>query len=211
MIGRWRSFRSATLALLATVVLAGCQPSRTAPGNVFDPPAPAISSSSTMSPSPPPGIPGIMSVDEFRSLLIGKTWMSYEPRHGTQVTYIAADGSAFLWYPGNRVILPSRWAIVQQRQHFMYDHPELGRMQSMESTAVICFQYAGTSANPVTGNTSGLECANSSVWQRYHHDSRQGDVLGLSTMVTPPFPLSKDKSTLALLLRRTKSVQSKGQ
>lgn len=205
-----RSFPGVFLALSGTISLAACQASNTAPGNVFDPPAPAISSSPTISPPPPPGIPGIMSVDELRALVAGKTWMSYEPRHGTQVTYIAADGRAFLWYPGNRIILPSRWTIVQRRQHFMYDHPELGRMQSMESTAVICFQYAGTSANPVTGNTTGLECANSAVWQKYHHDSRQGDVLGLSTMVTPPFPLSKDKTTLASLLQRTKSVQNRG-
>ena len=60
---------------------------------------------------------------------IGSTNMTFDPGHGTQVEYLAADGGAHLWYPGNSVILHGQW----KKQGTGY-----------------CFKYGPNTYNPVT-------------------------------------------------------------
>ena len=149
--------------------------------------------------------PGPMEQAEFRKMLVGKTWLSYDGRHGTQVTFIAADGRAFLWYPGNTVILPSRWTISERKDSFLYRHPGgAGQSFHMLQTAVICFQYGPNTYNPVTGNRSRPECGTPGTWQRTHFDERPGDPLGLARMKAPPFVLDKQKTTFDDLIARVR-------
>jgi hypothetical protein len=64
----------------------------------------------------------------------GYTNMSHDAGHGTQVEYLSPGGSAWLWYPGNSVILPGKWK---------------------RSGENICFAYTANSYNPVTGHKGG--------------------------------------------------------
>ena len=43
------------------------------------------------------------------SLPTNVTTLTFDPGHGAQVEYVAANGTNFLWYPGNRVVLPGHW------------------------------------------------------------------------------------------------------
>ena len=42
-------------------------------------------------------------------VIIGRTNMTSDPGHGTQVEYLQSGGGAFLWYPGNKIVLPGHW------------------------------------------------------------------------------------------------------
>jgi hypothetical protein len=153
--------------------------------------------------------PGPMEPAEFRKMLIGRTWLSHSLQHGTQVTYISPGGKAFLWYPGNTVILESRWTMGERRDSFVYRHPHgAGQSFHMQMTAMICFQYSGTSANPVTGNRTGRECFTPRSWQQTLVESKPGDTLGLARMKSPPFPLSKAKVSIEDLLKSTMKARS---
>ena len=49
-----------------------------------------------------------MSEDEVRAFFVGATRVTSAARSGSQITYMAPDGSAYLWFPGNAVILRGR-------------------------------------------------------------------------------------------------------
>src|SRR4029453_11353963 len=52
-----------------------------------------------------------MTVGEANAKFVDHTRISFSPGHGTQVSYMRADGTVFLWYPGNRVVVRGRWLI----------------------------------------------------------------------------------------------------
>ena len=37
------------------------------------------------------------------------TWHTYDSSHGNQVEFTTAGGEAYLWYPGNAVVLKGEW------------------------------------------------------------------------------------------------------
>lgn len=76
----------------------------------------------------------------LRAFLSGATYKSYSKAHGTQVEFLAANGSAFLWYPGNRVLVVGRWETRD------FDSPYSPDM---------CFKYGGNTYNPVTKTVGG--------------------------------------------------------
>jgi len=107
------------------------------------------------------------------------TYMTYEPQHGTQVEYLSRQGEAFLWYPGNSVILAGRWK---------------------REGSSICFAYDGNTYNPVTGHIGGsFECMPFALHQSGIRERVAGDLLNLERRVDAPFRLSKSQTTLEAL------------
>lgn len=119
----------------------------------------------------------------------GYTTMTYSPGHGTQVEYYANDGTNYLWYPGNRVVLPGNWK---------------------RDGADLCFRYGGNTYNPVTGhNGGGWECMPYKLQLTVVVDQAKGDIFGLAKRRTVPFSLPKARTTLAALAGKEKP-QPKG-
>jgi len=134
--------------------------------------------------------------EEVRVAVSDRTNMVYDTVHGTQVEFTSADGRAFLWYPGNSVILPGAWKIDRMTR-------TLGGMPREHT--VLCFRYTENSYNPATGHSGAdWECnmAYFYINKARRTESVGGDVLGLATMGRPPFKLTRDKTTLAELAAR---------
>ncbi len=53
--------------------------------------------------------------DFIRSELFGQTLHFSDEGHSNQIEYLAPDGNAYLWYPGNRIILKGKWAVIEDR------------------------------------------------------------------------------------------------
>lgn len=74
---------------------------------------------------------------------MGRTIVYFDRSHGTQVEYYDQSG-AYLWYPGNTVILPGAWKVSAEA----------------DRGGQICFRYPTSSLNPVTGvKGSDWECS----------------------------------------------------
>ena len=100
---------------------------------------------------------------------IDSTNMTYDSGHGTQVEYLARDGSANLWYPGNAVILHGRW-----------------RQQG----ANLCFNYGPHTYNPVTHVYGAKwECESTSLYNSLLVEQANGDVFRLAGRSAVPYPL----------------------
>src|SRR5690349_3582836 len=97
----------------------------------------------------------------------GYTNMSNDAGHGTQVEYLSPSGGAWLWYPGNAVIVPGKWKRAGKD---------------------ICFAYTSGSYNPVTGHQGGgWECMEYRLWWWAIDERVQGDPLGLEGRTKVPF------------------------
>ncbi|MBL4556436.1 MAG: hypothetical protein JKP98_02155 [Rhodobacteraceae bacterium] len=46
----------------------------------------------------------------------GATYKSYSRAHGTQIEYLASNGRAYLWYPGNTRVVPGAGRPTRTRQ-----------------------------------------------------------------------------------------------
>ena len=105
----------------------------------------------------------------------GTTNLTRDPGHGTQIEYLSPEGRAFLWYPGNRDILPGVWEMQGDK---------------------LCFAYGENTYNPVTGHQGGsFECAPLDFYFKYLSERAKGDVFGLETRRRVPFDLTgKDVS-----------------
>ncbi|WP_375450824.1 hypothetical protein [uncultured Devosia sp.] len=112
----------------------------------------------------------------------GTTNMSRSPGHGTQIEYVAADGTTYLWYPGNSVILKGRWK------------REDGNM---------CFAYGANTYNPVTRTRGGdWECEPDRLYQGGIVQQLPGDPLGLAGRRAVPFSLDRGATTLEQMVAR---------
>jgi len=49
------------------------------------------------------------------SELLDATLYFYEDEHGNQIEYLSSDGNAYLWYPGNSIILKGKWAVIENQ------------------------------------------------------------------------------------------------
>lgn len=108
--------------------------------------------------------------------IANRTQLSYEPVHGTQVEYIAVDGSSWLWYPANAVILRGAWRFEE---------------------ADICFLYGADGDRPVTRNTEGnWDCVPYEVYHATVIESRKGDIFALQRRADAPFKLSRSRLSL---------------
>lgn len=115
----------------------------------------------------------------------GRTYRFWEPSHGAQIEYMGLNGRAYLWYPGNRPVVPSLW-----------------REQAIGGIASLCFLYPTRSYNPVTGQGGGnWECRPRSRWQRNVVEVARGDVFGLARSPRVPFPLPRQNLPFSELKR----------
>ena len=113
------------------------------------------------------------------------TTVSFSPGHGTQVEYVAAGGSNFLWYPGNPIVLPGYWKIVGGNR---------GR------TTEICFVYGQNTYNPITGVVGAQwECEPTAQYLGLQTERAKGDIFGLAHRSAVPFALSRGQTTLEQL------------
>jgi hypothetical protein len=181
--------------------------------------------------SNPPGFPAVglagrselsITADEVRRAVSGKTNMTFSPDFtappikrydasgklvsstpptptkgtGTQVEYLSPDGKAYLWYPGNNAMAVGTWSIgaipLYQKKNGVDTKSDL---------PTLCFQYVAAAGSIVQGGT----CAPAHLYLRRVTESVNGDVLGLSRRSTPPFVLSRDKTTLDALKKRAGS------
>ena len=95
----------------------------------------------------------------------GKTYLSYDPWHGYQVSYISGPSTSWLWYPGNRIALPEEWKVEGNR---------------------ICWRHGKGTYNPVTKQGGGkFECQNYSLALFTKVAELPGDPYRLSTGQVP--------------------------
>lgn len=116
--------------------------------------------------------------------LANKTYYFYGPGHGSQVEYYDAKGRNWLWYPGNRIMLPGRWKAEGDN---------------------LCFRYTPNSYNPMTGASgSNWECTTASGFAKEVKEVVEGDVFGLAKRTNVPFSLPRGKTSIKALLGRVK-------
>lgn len=130
-------------------------------------------------------------LDQFRAGLSGKTIHAWNGGHGTQIEYLAGNGRAYLWYPGNESVVVASWSLRNRDQKTIgggsYQIPE------------ICYTYSKATYNPVTRKSGGnLECSSLSVFSIYIDEMAPGDPFGLASGKVP-FPLDKRSTTLDAL------------
>lgn len=126
------------------------------------------------------------------ALLSDVTALHYDSGHGTQVEYMSADGHAFLWYPGNRSVVPGEWHIRIGSEAWGpgdESRNELGpnafiqrhRAFPFESTLYLCFRYGRNTYNPVMNMRGGnWECAISEPLSHWEEITYAGDLFGLA-------------------------------
>jgi hypothetical protein len=129
---------------------------------------------------------GAAHAQDLRSAA-GKTFRFWDPDHGSQVEYIGPRGLwAFLWYPGNRVIVPARW-----------------RLTTVGGEPGKCELWPARSYNPVTGQVGGWECSPQSRWRAKIVEVAKGDIFGLAhdpgRPYATPFPLPREPLTFSQL------------
>ena len=95
-----------------------------------------------------------MTLKEARRFFVCRTHMSFDEGHGTQVFYVHPDGTEFLWYPGNNIVVTTKWQFV-------------ARVTSLEPSSQFvdwCLQFEGNSYNPVTKRQGRrLECRSAAL------------------------------------------------
>jgi hypothetical protein len=118
--------------------------------------------------------------------IAGKTYRTWSGGHGSQIQYVGPRGLwAFLWYPGNRVIVPSKWRPA----------PFAGQPGK-------CELWPENTYNPTAPNrATHVECTTERAWQARILEVASGDIFGLAhdpRVVRPtPFPLPREPLTFA--------------
>jgi hypothetical protein len=137
-------------------------------------------------------------LDEAKAYFSGFTTRTYSFSHGTQISYNAPDGRTYLWYPGNSVVLPGLWYVLEEKPiraaGIEYDQPVVLPRNS------ICFAYGPNTYNPVTRLGGGLECMRTTLFQERIGERQAGDVFGLATRQLVPFILSKSPTSIDALM-----------
>ncbi|MDI1451540.1 CHAT domain-containing protein [Polyangium sp. 6x1] len=94
-----------------------------------------------------------------------KTVLFYDPSHGNQIEHYTSNGQCYLWYPGNRGVVPGEWRLEGE---------------------YLCFRYDTNTYNPVTGEHGGnWERTLLQRWGASIVDAVPGDVFGLATRRIP--------------------------
>ncbi|GAW36531.1 hypothetical protein RA2_03603 [Roseovarius sp. A-2] len=99
----------------------------------------------------------------------GTTYLSFNRAHGFQVNYIAPQGRAWLWYPGNDRAVPEEW-----------------KTDTVRGIPAVCFRHPPGSFNPVTRRRDGAyTCQPLDLSQKTIVSSLEGDAFGLSSGEIP--------------------------
>lgn len=115
------------------------------------------------------------------------TYLSFSTAHGFQVNYLAPQGKAWLWYPGNR-------RGVQEEY----------KQDAVAGQKAICWRHPSSSYNPVTQTTGGgFACQSLSFSQRTIVAALPGDPFSLKTGQVP-FPLERCNAPIQFSFDRNK-------
>ena len=137
------------------------------------------------------GLEQVAKVDlkDARRFMSNVTYRNVSAGHGNQIEHATADGRVFLWYPGNNVILPGKWKLIEQRQN---------NGACVLRSVSLCFQYGANTYNPVTGSQGAeWECGEFGRFRSGRAEVVPGDPLGLQRMSVPPFLLPRTDQSIA--------------
>jgi hypothetical protein len=188
-----------------SVLLAACEQ----PGGAAPPQAASLAPAAAVPAGEPPPFdyeayardPAAMTRSLVAAYIADRTRMVYGPGHGTQISYSKPDGTTYLWYPGNQIVLRGEWMTKE------VTGPLRGREQTVVS---LCYKYGANTYNPVTGATGGdWTCLPAGIWLKDVVETRSGDVFGLSRSATPPFVLPREKTTLQALQQRAATSRAR--
>lgn len=112
----------------------------------------------------------------------GYTYLSFNRLHGFQVEYFGNDQSKYLWYPGNRKVLPGAWKVEGKK---------------------VCYLYGTSTYNPVTQSSGARwQCTLRDTAGKGVVSSIKGDAFKLSSSESVPYVLQKCKAPKEFKLRR---------
>lgn len=130
--------------------------------------------------------PDVSGAAQARAFFANKTYMTSYSGHGTQVEYLRSGGAAFLWYPGNTIVVRGNW-----------------KVEVRDAGALICFRYGRNTYNPVTRKRGGQwECMGTARQASLIVESARADVFGLAKGSAVPFVLSRERATIQELKAR---------
>lgn len=99
------------------------------------------------------------------------TYLSYSKQHGMQIVYLAEDGGAYLWYPGNIHVVNGEWEVVLDE---------------------ICYRYGANTYNPVTRQRGGRwNCRFVGLDASLNIAEVAGDPFSLSSREVVPYVLQR--------------------
>jgi hypothetical protein len=133
----------------------------------------------------------IVGEAETRKFVSCRTLVTWTGPQGTQVSYLGAGGKAYLWAPGNDMVLSGNWRI----------DPRATSPRSALAYVAVCFQY---------GSSTQWDCRPAELFERITMDHADGDVFGLEGRTAVPFRLARDRTNIAMLQQRIKD-QAQGQ
>ena len=135
-----------------------------------------------------------MSFDEAKATFVDQTKNVTAANYGSQISYMAPDGAAFLWFPGNPVVVRGRWALRETGGATSTSLPE--------SQASLCFDYGRNTVNAWSRQRGGEECVPAEIRARLTLEGSQGDIFGLSRRTEVPFVLPTSPTTFADIRKR---------
>lgn len=107
------------------------------------------------------------------ALFADYTFQHYDPFHGMQLEYYHPDGAAYLWYPGNKISVPSNWEFRGERTDEADDR-------------VLCYKFGPRIYNPVMKVWGGdWECQPIHMATRFIEERVFGDVFNLASGRVP--------------------------
>ena len=131
----------------------------------------------------------LTSPEAGKAFLSGTTVLSIDPRYGSQIEHLAADGKSYLWFPGQIRTTPGHWRVTG-------DSSGSPRM---------CFLYGANSYDPVEKTYGGAwECASLELYLGHLMQLAKGDPFGLHDG-SAPFPMPKPPQALDMI-----DAQAKG-
>jgi hypothetical protein len=154
--------------------------------------------------------PGVMAeVPVVAGYLRDRTKTSWSPQYGFQVTYTAANGRSYLWFPGNKQILAGEWRVeVADGWDAGVVRVKVGDdigTRNIDS-ARICFRYGANTRDAVSGRPGGrFSCESYSYFKRVNRENRKGDIFRLASRSHAPFVLAKDEDKITNLLKKANS------
>jgi hypothetical protein len=136
----------------------------------------------------------LIAAPDLRAAMIGRTFRYCDPFHGAQFEYYAPDGTAHLWYPGNKSSVASAWHIQGERT-------------IDEDNRALCFVYGPRIYNPVTKEWGGRpECELVLKATMFIQESVVGDVFDLESGNVPWILIGRSEHTITEVLRLHRSA-----
>jgi hypothetical protein len=148
----------------------------------------------------------VKTVTDF---LTNSTRTSWSEGYGLQVSYASPDGSAYLWFPGNMVVLKGQWKVERATQltgGFVFVRIGENLVKHDVDAAQICFMYGANTVDAVSQRPGGRwQCQGWNYFKSVAREHKKGDIFGLATRSTAPFILSKEEDKIINLQRKMKS------